>query len=118
MANPHRGQVDVSTDGATYRFSLSVNAICELEDKLDRPIAQIADLLNDPAKIRMKLVRTLTWAALLDHQPEISERDAGTVVSAIGIQRAVGAVMRSMQLAFPDEAGGEEAQNPPKAAAG
>ena len=74
MANPHRGEVTLDTSERTYKLSFSVNALCELEDALGKSVMEVVDELNatsdGPARISMKTLRVLIWAALIDHLAE------------------------------------------------
>ncbi len=72
MANPNRGAVAVRVGDDEWTFSFSINALCELEDCLGKPVPQIVDALGDPASLRMTDVRALVWAALLDNHDGLS----------------------------------------------
>jgi len=113
MANPNRGQVDLEVGSKTYTLSFSINAMCELEDELGEPIAVIAAGLNNPAGVKVSIVRALVWAALRDHHPDIDLKAAGELVSEAGLVDVMAAVGKAFANAFP--AGGGKA-NPRKAA--
>lgn len=113
MANPHRGEVALKVGDLDYKLSFSINAMCELEDLMDRPIAEIASSLNDPASLRMSTVRAIAWAALRDHHPDVDIKSAGIMVTSIGINVAMEAIGRAFAMAFPEAQG---KANPQKAA--
>lgn len=113
MANPHRGEVALTVGDQDYTLSFSINAICELEDALDKPVAKIAEGLQDASGVRMTVVRTVIWAALRDHHEEITLKEAGIIASQAGIQAAMAAISAAFSLAFPEA---KEAANPRKAA--
>lgn len=112
MANPHRGSVALQAGEKAYTLSFSINAICELEDALDKPVAQIAEGLRDERNVRMSTVRSVIWAALLDHHA-VSLEEAGAIASEAGIAACMEAVGRAFSLAFPEAKG---RARPPKAA--
>lgn len=112
MANPHRGGVGLKAGDTDYTLSFSINAICELEDALDKPVAQIAESLRDEKNVRMTTVRTVIWAALLDHH-RVDIDEAGRIASDAGIGACMQAVGQAFSLAFPEAGDGAR---PPKAA--
>ncbi|WP_411033841.1 hypothetical protein [Shinella sp. BYT-45] len=116
MANPHRGQVALGN----YTLSFSVNALCELEDLLDKPMMEIVTAIQTPEKMRMNMVRALFWASLRDHHEEIDLKEAGQIVSDLGMKAAMAKVGEAFRLAFPEAGAGAEAngkQNPRRAKA-
>lgn len=119
MANPHKGEVPLDIDGETYKISLSLNAMCELEDAFERPlIAVISDLekaQEDPTKLRVTTVRTLVWGALQDHHPEIDLKQAGILAGRAGLATILAAILQAIQLAFPQAKPGAKPANPRKA---
>lgn len=120
MANPQRGSVALQAGDRAYTLSLSVNAMCELEDAIGQPISQIAEQLNRAESVRLSTVRALVWAALRDHHPETTLAQAGELMSAVGVPAVMEKIGEAFQLAFPD--GGEGApaggKNPRRAKAG
>lgn len=124
MANPHRGQVPLDAGDVTYTLSMSINAMCALEDHLGRPIGEIMmemyAVQANPARLSVKLPRAVLWAALQDHHSEIDEAGAGGIIDLVGVAAAMAAVTKAMTLAFPTKEKGkgkERTENrPPKAA--
>ena len=111
MANPNRGDVSVRAGDDEWTFSFSINALCELEDLLDKPVAQIVVTLGDPDNMRISNVRAMVWAALLDHHDGISLKEAGDVASKVGTMDCLEKVGKALELAFPTKA----AKSPRKA---
>ncbi len=111
MANPNRGGVAVRVGDDEWVFSFSINALCELEDLLDKPVAQIVVALGDPDNMRISNVRAMVWAALLDHHDGISLKEAGDVASKVGTMDCLEKVGKALELAFPTKA----ARSPRKA---
>lgn len=117
MANKLRGQVALGA----HTLSYSVNALCELEDALGKPVVQIAAGLSDASNMRLATVRTLMWAALRDHHSEVDLLGAGGIITEAGIGKAMAAISEALNVAFPDkgEAGEERMEeNPQKGTAG
>lgn len=113
MANPHRGEVALEADGQTYTLSFSVNAICELEEVLDKPIGQIMGALQGDG-VSMKTVRWLVWAGLQDHHEDVDEKKAGRIATEIGVTETLSQVGKALKLAFPD-AEAKDSDRPRKA---
>ena len=111
MANPNRGEVSVRVGDDEWKFSFSVNALCELEDCLDRPVPQIVASLGDTDNLRISDVRAIVWAALLDKHEGISLTEAGDVASKVGTLVCLEKVGKALDLAFPAKG----SKNPRKA---
>lgn len=112
MANPHKGEVGFDAGGTAYKLSFSANALCELEDQLDKGINEISEALGDAKKLRLKTLRAVFWAGLLDHHEGISIKAAGEIVTMLGVGPAVALIGKAFERAFP-EAEAEKA-DPPK----
>lgn len=111
MANPHRGEVALRIGDADYTLRFSVNALCALEDALDKSAGEIVASLGDGSKVRLKTIRALVWAALLDRHPDMTMQAAGNIVSDGGTAFVMGKITEAMQAAFPaPEAKSDEAR--------
>lgn len=106
MANPHKGEVAFKAGDENYTLSFSANALCELEDMLGVGVNDIGAMLADPAKIRMKQMRTVFHAGLLDHHPDMDEKTMKVVFSKLRAGEAVGYIAKAFALAFPEAEGG------------
>lgn len=117
MANPHKGEVAVDIDGVEYKLSLSSNALCELEDALDQNVNQIAESMQDPKRLRMKVVAAAFWASLLDHQPATTMPDAKLLMTKMKPTVLVETVSQVFTMAFPaPDKTSADAASPPKPA--
>ncbi|MFC0246791.1 GTA-gp10 family protein [Falsochrobactrum ovis] len=103
MANHYRGSVALQVGDQAYTLSFSVNALCELEDLLNLPVAKIAATMNDAEDVRISTVRALVWGALRDHHSEIDLKGAGDIASTAGIPACMEAIGQAFRLAFPQE---------------
>lgn len=108
--------------GMTYSLSLSMRAMCALEDALDRPatgvVQEIMAGCADPNALRMKTVRTMLWALLRDSHPEIDDDGASDIATAAGTTETLAAIMKAAAAAFPAPKKGakaEESARPPMA---
>lgn len=117
MANPIKGEVSFEAGDGRYKLSYSTNALCELEEELDMNVNEISVIMRDPANFRMRMVRSVFWAGLLDHQPDMDIKAAGQVLTHIRPAEALDLIGRAFALAFPDvETGG--AVRPPEKSPG
>lgn len=103
MANRVRGEVAVEIDGKSWTLRYGTNALCELEDKLAQPINVIMAMLQDREALRIKTIRSVVWAGLREKHPEVTEKDAGDLISAIGFPAMMAKVAEALKAAFPDD---------------
>lgn len=103
MANPHRGEVSFDLDGQTYTLSFSANALCELEDLLNLGVNEITVRLSQSDKLRIKTVRAVFWAALTDHHPDVTVKDAGMMLTRLTVAKAIELIAQAFSRAFPDQ---------------
>jgi hypothetical protein len=100
MANSIKGEVAFQVEGATWKASFSVNALCELEEALGLPVNEIGKIMT--ANMSMKHLRAVFWATLLDHHG-VDIAEAGRIMGLIGIGTAAQVVGDAFTLAFPQE---------------
>ncbi|NGP19297.1 hypothetical protein [Devosia aurantiaca] len=121
MANPHLGEVPLIAGDATYKVSLSLNAMCELEDAFGRPLLEVIGDLQaaqaDPKGLRITTIRMLVWGALQDHHPDIDLKRAGVIAGEAGLPIVMEAIIKAIHLAFPQAKAGTK-PNPRKAPRG
>jgi len=113
MANANRGEVSFRVDGKEYTLRYSTNALCELEDKLDLGIHEIAQRLANKETLRLKMVRAVLWAGLRDHHPDLTIEEAGELVSKAGMVDLLDKVGEAFTRSF---GGGEGTEARPPAA--
>lgn len=99
MPNPHRGEVSFVAGEQTYTLSFSVNSICSLEDELGEGWDAIASQLRSTP--RVKTVRAVLWAGLLDKHEGLEIEDAGRIMTEAGVAETMEAVGRALIAAFP-----------------
>lgn len=128
MANAHKGEIAFEAGGKSYTLRFSTNAICELENALDRSIISISqDLVNaekNPESLRFSTLRAILWAGLREHHPGMTLVEAGDVMTEIGgLSKAVELIAEGFTLAFPEpQANGaarpQKPSRPPKTGIG
>jgi len=126
MANPHRGEVGFEAGGVSYVLRFSINAICELENLLNRGFLDITDEMatwSPPAgadgkpksetvletvdrlrRIRAGTVRAVFWASLRDSRKDITVDQVGDLIETPEIGGMMGALLlisRSLAAAQP-----------------
>ena len=98
--NPHRGEVSFELDsGEAFTLQFTIDAICTLEELLDKSSVEIFGLL---ARGRISALRAAMWAGLQARHPKITVREAGEMIlRSKGEEKALPLVMRAMSHAFP-----------------
>jgi hypothetical protein len=120
MAKKSKGEVAIVTDagaakretsfvaaGKTYTMVFSINALCELESDFDDVVGEVAAVLAGTGKKRITVMRKVFRAGLSDHHPEVTEKEAGAIMTAIGPAMAFAKVAEAFTLAFPPTDGGD-----------
>jgi hypothetical protein len=119
MANTIKGEVDVEVDGVEkgitfephedrlpenlrgrYTLLFSINALCELEEKMGGAVTDIASLAMGGK--RFTTIRNVFWAGLRDYHPEITLQDVGRIITAIGLDKADEAIGKAFAITFPE----------------
>lgn len=116
MGNALKGEVTIDLGDENYTLVYSVNAIIALEEKTGLPITRIGDFLGGEA-FSFANARTFFWAGLIEHQPDLSERDAGDIMSELGVEQALTLATDSLKASLPSEDGKASAR-PRKAPGG
>lgn len=118
MANPHRGEVALESEGATYTLVFSVNACCEVEELLGQSFNQILARLDVPATARLGTIRALLWAALRERHAGLSLTEAGSILDGFARRGELALVVEkigeAVRLAYPP-AEAQDAASPRKA---
>lgn len=75
MANKKRGFVEIELDGKVRKLRYTLNALAELEDRLEISLAELSD-----AKMGMKQIRAFLWAGLIHENEGLTESEVGEMV--------------------------------------
>lgn len=87
MANRERGEVSLEVGGKEYTLRLSANAQCDLEELLstdDKPVNFQVFMARLIRYERNTDVRAFLWATLREFHPQMSLKDAGTLLHDVG----------------------------------
>lgn len=114
MANPLKGEVDLSHDGVTYCLRFTVDAIIQLEAHMGSTVGEIG---NKALAINVTALHAMFWAALLPHH-QLSQKDVADLMDDIGIIKASSATMEAFGLSFPSEDANAPARPQKKTKAG
>lgn len=109
MANKERGEVELVAGGQTYILRMSINAVAEIEEFLDKGINDIVAMVRDPRDFRIGTWRVLLWGALREFH-KVSLDEAGEIMGAAGVDQVVAKMGAAMTAAFPENKG--DAENP------
>lgn len=115
MANRERGELGIEVGGKQYTLRPGVNALCALEDLLDKDLLGVMAQVNQG---RLSSTRAVMWCLLQEHHaaefPTL--REAGAFIDKIGVDRAYELLHRVIELNSEPEASTDG--NPPDAQAG
>jgi hypothetical protein len=100
MANKLKGEVGFDVDGARYTLAFSINALCELEEKLGGAVVDLGTMMTGGK--RFSTMRSVFWCGLTEHHPELTEKEAGKIMTAIGFNKADALIGEAFALAFPE----------------
>jgi hypothetical protein len=122
MANRLKGEVELKVPkGPTLRLVYDIEALCQVEDKLDIGALEIFARLYSVELLRLSFLRTLLWAGLQMHHADAFVGDAG--VKAVGelipklggITAVLDKVRDAFTAAFPKpKEDGKPPADPPK----
>ncbi|OMQ44927.1 hypothetical protein [Ensifer sp. 1H6] len=108
MTNNVRGIVTREIDGESYSFRLGANEWCELEADLGKSTGAILkDLERVVAteEVDISMFRTMFRAALTYKVPDATLRDAGELMSALGLEGAGLLIAEIVQAGMPEVKG-------------
>ena len=100
MPNRVKGEVGFEVEGQGYVLLLDFNALCDLEGSFPG-IMEGKFELKSPSSIRK------VFAAGLAEHHKVSERDAGKLIQALGLERVGELVGEAFQASFPEAAKGD-----------
>ncbi len=106
MANPHKGEVSLVAEGKTYTLKYSVDAICRLEETTGKNLTALMVEMADASRMSLSMTRHMVHAALFEHHPEVSLKEAGEIMAGSGgMLNAITKVVGAIKLAFPEASG-------------
>lgn len=96
MANPHRGEASFKIGGVDYTLAFTTNAICELEELLDRSFKVIVQDMG-----RLSHARALLWAGLRVKHPAVTLEMAGEIIDTLGMKPCADVIGKALANSFP-----------------
>jgi hypothetical protein len=96
------GEVGFDADGERFTLTFSIDALCNLEEAAGCSISKIGEGLRDEGKPQLRTIKTMFWAALTERHPDMTQKDASTLMGKIGFVTAGRLVLEAFALAFPD----------------
>lgn len=100
MANPNKGEVEFKgSDGKTYTLSLSINALCELDEALG--VDDVVNKLVATGKVTLKQYRTMFFIALRQHHKDIVDEKAAADLVIVGQMMQL--LTKAIMLTNPSE---------------
>jgi len=93
MANPHKGEVEFSAGGKTYKAVLNTNAMAALEKELGQRVHSLENSLTT--------TRAVLWASLRKHHADVTLEATGDLMDELGFFKAGDLVRDIFTLAFP-----------------
>lgn len=106
MANPLRGEVAVNADGTAYMLTVDINVLCELEAETGQDATGLADQLGRSPSF--SLLRSVFRATLQPKHPGTTLIEAGSIMSAIGVEEIGAKLGELFKSAFPQAKPGDE----------
>lgn len=93
------GIVPFSAAGRSWRLVVSVNALCLIEASVS-DAEEVAKLLSG-RDASFTTVRAAFWAALQDHQPDLTLEEVGRILDHVGLVKAGTILATALIAAFP-----------------
>lgn len=118
MANSQQGKVPIEIDGKTYTLSLSIDAMCQIEDaeSAGGPRVSFQDVIQRVNHGEIRAARRLFWGALRDFHEDVTLKDAGALLTHVGMSAVTHQLTAVLGATTPDK---EDVQatgaRPPKA---
>ncbi len=113
MANHLKGEVEIEAAGRKWTLRLGCNEMIEAEAALGVDDGGLGIFLEQNR--RMKNVRAVVFYALKRDQPEVTEEQAGDIITEIGLHAMMVKVLELFTWALPEKKpgiGGEKGGAP------
>lgn len=90
--------------GEPWKIAFTTNAMCAYEEETDKDFTSVAEALSgaNEGRLSMRVMRTILWAGLQEHQEGATMREAGKVLDACGMTPTGEAIASAIRLAFPE----------------
>ena len=103
MANPMRGQVEITLGSQIYKCRLTIDSLIKIEEELDDGILQLAQKIAN-ADVRLKTLVVVLRYALRGGGNNITDKDVKKLISEVGLVDASTqvAIMLASTLTDPE----------------
>ena len=107
MANPLKGEVEVTIGSETYKCRLTIDALVRIEDELDKGILELATAISE-AKVRIRTLVVVLRHALRGGGNDFDDKKVGSIISSAGIVVASTEVAKLLAATLTDNDSEEE----------
>lgn len=120
MANKYKGEVSFEAGGESYILRFSANAIVALEEKFDKTLKQLGEMMSDAETLRMSTVKEIFCIGLVDHyseaRPDIDRAKAEIIFGRLRPIDATALMNDAFVAAFetPEAGNAAASANPPQ----
>lgn len=108
-----QGEAITLADGKVYHLIVDMNAICAMEDRYGSIESAVDVLGNIGAEERgkdgkakpkkcMKDIRFMLWVALQHNNDDLTEREAGKLITASNVNEVIDMLGRAMSASMPE----------------
>ncbi|MBR1230203.1 hypothetical protein JQ600_35500 [Bradyrhizobium sp. AUGA SZCCT0176] len=112
MANPLKGEIEITAGDKSYILFFDIDAICAMEEATGKGFGAIAAEMQNPALMSISMVRRMLHAALQQNHPDVTLKEAGEImVAGGGMLKAIQKIGAAINAAFPEASG---TRRPPK----
>ena len=103
MANPMRGQVEITLGSEIYKCRLTIDSLIKIEEDLDEGILQLAQKIAT-AEVRLKTLVTVLHYALRGGGNDLTDKEVRQLISKVGLVSACTqvAVLLASTLSDPE----------------
>jgi hypothetical protein len=86
-----------------YNLTFNVNTFCGLEEAFDvADVNAVLEIINSlQARPSLRTIRTIFHVAMQQFHPETTAKEAGDLISEVGISEAADAIGKGLIMAFP-----------------
>ena len=107
MANPLKGEIEVTIGSETYKCRLTIDALVRIEDELDKGILELATAISE-AKVRIRTLIVVLRHALRGGGNDFDDKKVGSIITSAGIVVASTEVAKLLVATLSDNNSDEE----------
>lgn len=91
--------IKIELDGKEYRIIFDLNAMAEVEDKY----GSVGKAVTAMQHGSFKAIRCVLWAMLIHDNPELTEKEVGSMVTVGNLDEIVDHITAAVNKDLPDE---------------